>query len=180
MADRIGKRTGQDAARRGSRRLDDQPHGRRRRPGLRRLTQQENRPPPLSRPTVQPPRGGEIKLMRIAVDLQKNGAKLCERSGLLGDPQGIGEFRRLGDQQLTRCKTKKRRQSGRIRGAGLRKGLADADPQNGKPTHSRARFRNERGKRKRKSRGRASAMHHAAMNFGERRPRQAVAQCTIE
>jgi hypothetical protein len=90
MADRIGERTSQGAARgsRGGR--DDQANGRSRRFGLGRLAEQEDRPSRQLRTSMQTPGGCQVELARIAIYFEKNSGEFAQPGSLFGNPERIG------------------------------------------------------------------------------------------
>jgi hypothetical protein len=119
----------------GGRRRNDEPHRRGRRLRLPGLPQQEDRPTRAERTPMQPARGGEVELLRIAADFEDDGRKPFQLGGLLGDPQRIQKLWRLGDQHLVRLDAEAAAQARRIGHAGLAEDFGGADPEQGDPLH---------------------------------------------
>lgn len=183
MADRPFERAGQDETRRCGSCGNDQANGSSRRPGFCRLPKQEDRSAGFLRPAMQAPCRGQVEPIRIAVDLKDNRGKLLQLRGFLRDPQCVREFWRLRDQKFARRKAAQRRQAWRIGDPRLGKSLADADPEERKPVCFSRRFgrlQKQPGESKRESCCGARPVHHAAMNFGQRRFGQTAAEDLIE
>ncbi|MBA3447569.1 MAG: hypothetical protein H0T56_08155 [Pseudaminobacter sp.] len=169
MADRIFQRPVQSTAHGGRGRRDDQADGRGGRPGFGGLPEQENGPAGFPRPAMQPSRRGQIEQAWVAVDLQKNRRKLLQTGRFLGNPQCVGKFWRLRDQKFVRRKAAQGCQPGRVRKSRFAKGLADADPQEGRPAFSfdcGMSFHDQSGKSEGEACGGSGTVHHAAMDFG--------------
>ena len=80
---------------------------------------------------MQPTRGGEVEKPWAAADFQNDRGEGRHAGGLLGDPQRIEQFWRLGEQQLLRLDAEQGVQAPGIGQAGLVKDFRRADPQDG-------------------------------------------------
>lgn len=80
------------------------------------------------RTPVQPARRREVEPLRIAAHFQENRRELAQPGGFLGDPQGVGKFMHIRDEQITRSKPAEGEKARRIGKAGLAKGFTRADP----------------------------------------------------
>lgn len=160
------------------RRRNDQPHRCRRRLGLRRLSQQEDRPPRSLRAPVQAARGGEVELLRIAADFEDNGRKTLQVGSLLGNPQRVHELGCLGDKKLLRLDAEAGAQARRIGPACLAKNLGRTDPQQRRPA-CRPRQKPP-GQRHGKSACRSGIARFRAMDFRQCGKWQAAAEGSVE
>jgi hypothetical protein len=74
-------------------------------------------------PVVQATRRRQVEMGGVAAHLQEHGGKTVECGGLLGDPQCIGQFLRLCDQQAGGIDAVEKKDARRIGIASLAKTL---------------------------------------------------------
>jgi len=127
---------------------------------------------------MQPARGGEVELLRIAANFEDNGRKSLQLGRLLRDPQRIDQLWRLGDQQVVRRDAEAGAQARRIRHARFVEDFSRADPQQRRP--ARRPRQQKSGQRQDKTAGRAGVAGLRAVDFRQRRKRQAAAKGGIE
>jgi hypothetical protein len=132
---------------------------------------------------MQPARGGQIKTIGIAVDLQENHREFPQPDGLLGDPESIEKFWRLCDEKLIQRKPRKCREAGSVGKAHLGKSLAGSNPENWTPQTFPLSFtaiQDQSGHSPGKASHRATIAQFAAMNLGQAGGRQAATQGIIQ
>ena len=80
---------------------------------------------------MQASRRRQVEMDGVPARLQKHGAKAVQRGGLFGDPQRVGQFLRLRDQQAGGIDAVEKKDARRIGIASLAKTLGHADPEDG-------------------------------------------------
>ena len=64
------------------------------------MTKQEDRPSRQLRTSMQTPGGCQVELARITIYFEKNSGEPAQPCSLFGNPERIGELRRLRDDNL--------------------------------------------------------------------------------
>ena len=154
----------------------DQPEGRGSRFRLGRLAQEKQRVAGIACAMMQATRRRQVEMDGVPARLQKHGAKAVERGGLLGDPQRVGQFLRLRDQQAGGIDAVEEKDARRIRIAGFAKAFGHADPKDGglRSLERQADQRENEG-------GRGARIARAGrMDLGKPGAGQAAAECGVE
>ena len=125
---------------------------------------------------MQASRRRQVEMDGVPARLQKHGAKAVQRGGLFGDPQRVGQFLRLRDQQAGGIDAVEEKDARWIRIAGFTKAFGHADPKDGglRSLERQADQRENKG-------GRGTRIARAGrMDLGKPGAGQAAAECGVE